>query len=554
MAVKPYFSHDMEARLDPKIATMLCELGYEGYGVFWGIVEWMTSEKNCSLPFDPEVVAHTLNANYDTVSRVITDYDLFVLTENGNDFFSRSARRRKKLRTPSWTPTDEPKRGRGRPPKEGRDDRIRNAPFRNKSRRNPERITAEIQTTQNSDSSFSVSLIPTACGVSFCVDPDYSFYQNEYSSGSENDNSSAQAPAPVPAPAPAIEKPKQEMEEEPKEEPRPEPKPQKVAAKIVTEKKEQPMKDQPMPNEDEFILDADGAELPQSPDEKIIEIWNRIFNDKKSQRHRGFTLSAKGNYNAKQSLESGYTLEDMEIAFRIAKEQDFPWLLADVLKPENIQRLLVQAEKNQEKVVKAELQETQVKELERYDNAEQIPGAFRPFMGVQREEKTMGSSVNAGTDGTDGTCKNDENENEPKEERKERDAFAICLEQARKARENGNERQLYFMQRVFRELGILRRERPDTGEPFGIEELEQAKRNARRGIAEEERAADELQKQRNLEEFRRNFGHWLKREEEPEPTSAESAGTEPAEESGPNGNAEAAEAGEAGEKINAEIG
>lgn len=545
MAVKPYFSHDMEARLDPKIATMLCDLGYEGYGVFWGIVEWMSSEKNCSLPFDPEVVANTLNANYDTVSRVITDYELFVLTENGNDFFSRSARRRKKLRTPSWTPTDEAKRGRGRPPKEGReDDRIRNAPFRNKSRRNPERITAEIRATKNSDSSFSVSLVPTGCGVSFCVDPDYSFCQNEYSSGSENDNSSAQ----VSAPAPAIVEPK----EEPKE-PRPEPKPKtkepKVAAKIVTEKKEQVM-----PIEDDFILDADGADLPPSPDEKIIEIWNRIFNDKKSQRHRGFTLSPKGSFNAKQSLESGYSLEDMEIAFRIAKEQDFPWLLADVLKPENIQRLLVQAEKNQEKVVKAELQETQVKELERYDNAEQFPGAFRPFVDVQREEKTMGSSVNAGTDGT---CKNEEGENEPKEERKERDAFAICLEQARKARENGNERQLHFVQRVFRELGILRRGRPDTGKPFGIEELEQAKRNARRGIAEEERAADELQKQRNLEEFRRNFGHWLrepKREEEPEPTSAESAGTDPTEESGPNGNAEAAEAAEAGEKINAEIG
>lgn len=538
MAVKPYFSHDMEARLDPKIATMLCELGYEGYGVFWGIVEWMTSEKNCSLPFDPEVVAHTLNANYDTVSRVITDYELFVLTENGNDFFSRSARRRKKLRTPSWTPTDEPKRGRGRPPKEGReDDRIKNAPFRNKSRRNPERITAEIQTTKNSDSSFSVSLIPSSCGVSFCVDPDYSFYKNEYSSGSENDNSSAQAPAP----APAIEQPKQEKKEELKEEPRPQKQTQtpKVAAKIVKKK------EQSMPTENEFILDADGVELPQSPDEKIIAIWNRIFNDKKSQRHRGFTLSAKGNYNAKQSLESGYSLEDMEIAFRIAKEQDFPWLLDDVLKPENIQRLLVQAEKNQEKVAKAELQEPKMKELEKYDNAEQFQGAFRPFVDVQREEKTMGSSVNAGTVGT---CENEEGE---KTREEERDAFAICLEQARKARENGNERQLHFVQRVFRELGILRRGRPDSGEPFGIDELEQAKRNARRGIAEEERAADELQRQRNLEEFRRNYGHWLrepKREEESEPTSSESAGTGAVEEF------EAAEAAEAGEKLNAEIG
>lgn len=542
MAVKPYFSHDMEARLDPKIATMLCELGYEGYGVFWGIVEWMTSEKNCSLPFDPEVVAHTLNANYDTVSRVITDYELFVLTEDGNDFFSRSARRRKKLRTPSWTPTDEPKRGRGRPPKEGRDDRIRNAPFRNKGRRNPDRITAEIQTTKNSDSSFSVSLVPAACGVSFYVDPDYSFYTDEYSSGSGNDNSSTQ----VSAPAPAIEEPKEDPKEE-RLEPKPKEQAPKAAAKIVTEKKEQAM-----PIEDDFILDADGAELPQSPDEKIIELWNRIFNDKKSQRHRGFTLSPKGSFNARQSLESGYTLDDMETAFRIAKEQDFPWLVADVLKPENIQRLLVQAEKNQEKVAKAELQEPKMKELENYDNAEQCQGAFRPFMDVQREETTMGSSVNAGTDERRtpepvGTCEKEGDENESKEER---DAFAICLEQARKARENGNERQLHFVQRVFRELGILRRERPDNGEPFGAAELEQAKRNARRGIAEEERAADELQRQRNLDEFRRNYGHWLrepKRAEEPEPTSADPAGTgvEAVEEPG---------TAEAGEKLNVEIG
>lgn len=43
--VEPYFSHDIASRQDRDIILLLDEMGYEGYGLFWAIVEFLHRNK-----------------------------------------------------------------------------------------------------------------------------------------------------------------------------------------------------------------------------------------------------------------------------------------------------------------------------------------------------------------------------------------------------------------------------------------------------------------------------------------------------------------------------
>jgi general stress protein YciG len=45
-----YFSHDANAQEDPKCIILIEQLGMEGFGLFWGLVERLRMEKNYKLP------------------------------------------------------------------------------------------------------------------------------------------------------------------------------------------------------------------------------------------------------------------------------------------------------------------------------------------------------------------------------------------------------------------------------------------------------------------------------------------------------------------------
>lgn len=95
----------------------------------------------------------------------------------------------------------------------------------------------------------------------------------------------------------------------------------------------------------------DSNEIPQSgvkvPYEQIIALWNQRFTGTR-QTYRGFFLDPVSYQRASQTLSSGYTLEDFERAFQIARNDNFMWLLKDVLKQDNLQRLLVKGDKQSE--------------------------------------------------------------------------------------------------------------------------------------------------------------------------------------------------------------
>lgn len=89
--MKEYFSHDHHARADEKIIKMLKDLGPEGYGLYWMIVE-MLHESHGSIPKDYDLLAYELRTQCERIKSVCESYDLFY--EKDGRIFSLSVDRR----------------------------------------------------------------------------------------------------------------------------------------------------------------------------------------------------------------------------------------------------------------------------------------------------------------------------------------------------------------------------------------------------------------------------------------------------------------------------
>lgn len=84
---KTYFNHDSVARLDIRVIKLRSKLGYEGYGVFWAVLELLFTEENKLCIDDYDSLAFGLQCDSDILKQVIEDFDLFVV-EDGC-FYSR---------------------------------------------------------------------------------------------------------------------------------------------------------------------------------------------------------------------------------------------------------------------------------------------------------------------------------------------------------------------------------------------------------------------------------------------------------------------------------
>ena len=91
-----YFSHDYNARNDIKIKKLIVKHGYEGYGLYWAIIEDLYQNEN-SLPLEYDCIAYDLRADNDTIESIVNDFDLFKVS--GKTFGSLSVQRRLKKRT-----------------------------------------------------------------------------------------------------------------------------------------------------------------------------------------------------------------------------------------------------------------------------------------------------------------------------------------------------------------------------------------------------------------------------------------------------------------------
>jgi uncharacterized protein YdaU (DUF1376 family) len=90
-----YFPHDSNATEDPKMMLLIDELGMEGYGIFWMLLEALRNQKGYKYPVKfLKSLCRMKNADKETVSKVINDYELFVVEED--HFFSDSFLKRMK--------------------------------------------------------------------------------------------------------------------------------------------------------------------------------------------------------------------------------------------------------------------------------------------------------------------------------------------------------------------------------------------------------------------------------------------------------------------------
>ena len=84
---KTYFNHDSVARLDIRVIKLRSKLSYEGYGIFWAVLELLFTEENKLCVEDYDSLAIGLQCDPKILKQVIEDFDLFVV-EDGC-FYSR---------------------------------------------------------------------------------------------------------------------------------------------------------------------------------------------------------------------------------------------------------------------------------------------------------------------------------------------------------------------------------------------------------------------------------------------------------------------------------
>jgi hypothetical protein len=96
-----YFSHDANARNDPKILAMRSEYGFEGYGWYWAIIEMMREQSNFKLSRDKwtlTAIAMQTQCDRTKIASFIEDcINEFELFQSDDDYFwSESLLRRMK--------------------------------------------------------------------------------------------------------------------------------------------------------------------------------------------------------------------------------------------------------------------------------------------------------------------------------------------------------------------------------------------------------------------------------------------------------------------------
>jgi len=88
-----YFSHDANASNDPKCILLIEQLGLEGYGIFWILIEALRQEAEFKLPVSIlPGISRRYNTSLEKVKTVINGYQLF--SHNEDYFWSDSLNRR----------------------------------------------------------------------------------------------------------------------------------------------------------------------------------------------------------------------------------------------------------------------------------------------------------------------------------------------------------------------------------------------------------------------------------------------------------------------------
>jgi hypothetical protein len=85
-----YFSHDSNAKDDPKCMLLIDQLGLEGYGIYWVLIEILRDQPEYKYPVNLlPVLAKRYFTSSEKFIAVVRNYELFTI-ENDSFFFSPS--------------------------------------------------------------------------------------------------------------------------------------------------------------------------------------------------------------------------------------------------------------------------------------------------------------------------------------------------------------------------------------------------------------------------------------------------------------------------------
>jgi len=91
-----YFSHDYHARSDEKMIKLRAKMGWDGYGLYWAIVEKLY-EAGGEIVKDYEILAYDMRTQCERITELLENYNLFYFT-NKNTIRSRAVDIRLELR------------------------------------------------------------------------------------------------------------------------------------------------------------------------------------------------------------------------------------------------------------------------------------------------------------------------------------------------------------------------------------------------------------------------------------------------------------------------
>lgn len=84
-----YFSHDSNAKDDPKCVMLIEQLGLEGYGIYWVLIETLRDQPEYKYPISlVPAIARRYNTTAEKMRTVIGNYGLFTIDDE--NFFSLS--------------------------------------------------------------------------------------------------------------------------------------------------------------------------------------------------------------------------------------------------------------------------------------------------------------------------------------------------------------------------------------------------------------------------------------------------------------------------------
>ena len=89
-----WFSHDSNAKDDPKVMMLIDQLGLEGYGIYWVLIETLRDQPNYSYPIKLlPILAKRYYTSGEKMLAVVKNYELFE-TDDDVFFFSPALNRR----------------------------------------------------------------------------------------------------------------------------------------------------------------------------------------------------------------------------------------------------------------------------------------------------------------------------------------------------------------------------------------------------------------------------------------------------------------------------